>query len=426
MARLIGGIGSSHTPTIGFAQDRGKQEDPVWAPIFEAYAPVRAWLEKRRPDVLLFIYNDHVTSFFFDHYSAFTLGVGEKFEVADEGGGPRPLPAIAGHTGLAEHIGRSMMIQEFDLSFFQNRPLDHGCFSPLSVMMPWAEGWPTRLIPLAVGVLQYPIPTARRCYRFGQALKKAIESYPEDLSVAIVATGGLSHQVHGERSGFNNPAWDAEFIDLIVSDPERLADMTHGDYATLGGWEGAEVIMWLIMRGALPGPLKLLHKSYYLPSMTGIATLLVEPETPPPSADERAQHRAAMSRQLSGVSEIRGTYPFDIATSVRTYRINHYLRSMVESSHRELFLTDPERSFVVNGLNDTERAMIRARDWAGLIHYGAIFFGLEKLAAVLGIPNAAVYAGMRGESLEVFQKSRNAPGAIYSVADIDVDGKKNR
>ncbi len=420
MAKIIGGIGSSHTPTIGFAVDAKKQDDPVWAPIFEAYRPVREWLETRQPDVLFFIYNDHVTSFFFDHYSAFTLGVGESYAVADEGGGPRNLPDVEAHGDLARHIGQSMMAEEFDMSFFQQRPLDHGCLSPLSVMWPYEGGWPGKIIPLAVGVLQFPIPSARRCFRFGQALRRAIESYPQDLKVAVVATGGLSHQVHGERAGFNNPEWDERFLELIESDPETLADMTHARYAELGGWEGAEVIMWLIMRGALPEGVKCLHKSYYLPSMTGIANLILEPAAIA-EANDGGDHRSRMSAQLDGADQLQGTYPFTLEQSVRAYRLNKYLRDMVEPAHRALFLSNPKASFAEAGLSPLEATMIAARDWAGMIHYGAIFFGLEKLAAVLGLPNAVVYAGMRGEALNTFLESRNAPGAVYSVADIKIE-----
>ena len=419
MARIIGGIGSSHPPTIGFAVDQGKQDDPVWAPIFEAYRPVRDWLETRRPDVLFFIYNDHVTSFFFDHYSAFTLGIGEAYEAADEGGGPRNLPPVRGHGALARHIGQSMMAEEFDMSFFQSKPLDHGCLSPLSVMWPYEGGWPGQIIPLAVGVLQFPIPSARRCYKFGQALRRAIESYPEDLSVAIVATGGLSHQVHGERAGFNNPAWDREFLDLMIDEPETLANMTHARYAELGGWEGAEVIMWLVMRGAMPDRVNCLHKSYYLPSMTGIANLLLEPAEPGLVTDVEVQ-RTLIGQQLEGAETLTGTYPFTLELSVQAYRLNTYLHDMVKPEHRQLFLSDPEASFERANLSEEERTLISNRDWAGLIHYGAIFFGLEKMAAVLGLPNAAVYAGMRGETMADFQKTRNAPGAVYSVSDIKV------
>ena len=178
MAKIIGAIASSHTPTIGFALDRNKQDDPVWAPIFEAYAPIRRWLAEKQPDVLVITYNDHVTSFFFDHYSAFTLGVGETYAVADEGGGARALPPVRGHTALSHHIGASLMADEFDMSFFQDRALDHGVLSPLSIMLPHEPDWPMPIVPLQIGVLQYPVPTARRCYKLGQALRRAIESYP--------------------------------------------------------------------------------------------------------------------------------------------------------------------------------------------------------------------------------------------------------
>ncbi|MBU9205439.1 gallate dioxygenase [Burkholderia multivorans] len=422
MARIIGGIAASHTPTIGFAFDKHKQDDPVWAPIFENFAPLSAWLADKRPDVLLYIFNDHVTSFFFDHYSAFSLGVGEQWRPADEGGGARDLPPIEGHPELAEHIGQSLMTDEFDLSFFQNKALDHGCFSPLSVLCPHEPAWPTKMIPLQMGVLQMPIPSARRFYRLGQALRRAIESYPEDLRVAIVATGGLSHQVHGERSGFNNPEWDERFLDLFQNDPEQLAGMTIAEYAALGGFEGAEVIMWLAMRGALPSNIVCRHRSYYLPSMTGIATAIYESagdDAPNPAVVER--HRARMAEQLAGVEKLPGTYPFSIGKAVKAYRINDYLHRMIEPDHRTLFLSDPEASFEAAGLSLEERDLIRRRDWPGLLRYGVIFFLLEKLGAVTGVSNLHIYAAMRGQTLEDFQRTRNAPGALYSVAGKDAD-----
>ncbi|KVH48050.1 gallate dioxygenase [Burkholderia diffusa] len=416
MARIIGGIAASHTPTIGFAFDKNKHDDPVWAPIFENFAPLSAWLAEKRPDVLLFIYNDHVTSFFFDHYSAFALGVGPQWHPADEGGGARDLPPIAGHPMLAAHIGQSLMADEFDMSFFQNKPLDHGCFSPLSVLCPHRPDWPVQLVPLQMGVLQLPVPSARRFYRLGQALRRAIESYPEDLRVAIVATGGLSHQVHGERSGFNNPEWDARFLDLLQDDPERLAGMPLGEYATLGGFEGAEVVMWLTMRGALPASVVCRHRSYYLPSMTGIATAVYEPADTDVDEAAAERHRQRMAAELAGVEQLPGTYPFTIERAVRAYRINDYLHRMIEPAHRAQFLSDPESSFEAAGLDTAERDLIRRRDWLGLLRYGVIFFLLEKLGAVTGVSNLHIYAAMRGESLEAFQRTRNAPGALYSVA----------
>jgi gallate dioxygenase len=419
MARIIGGIAASHTPTIGFAYDRNKRDDPAWAPIFANFAPLSAWLATKRPDVVIFIYNDHVTSFFFDHYSAFALGVGAEWHVADEGAGPRNLPPIQGHPQLAAHIGQSLMADEFDMAFFQHRPLDHGCFSPLSVLCPHEPTWPVRLVPLQMGVLQFPIPSARRFYRLGQALRRAIESYPDDLRVAIAATGGLSHQVHGERAGFNNPAWDQRFLDLFERDPERLARMTIAQFAELGGLEGAEVVTWLTMRGALSANVECKFRSYYLPSMTGIGTAVYEGSDNPPDASAVAHDRARIARELRGVERLTGTYPFTLERSVGAYRINDYLHRMIEPAQREAFLRDPEASFEAAGLSDEERDLIRRRDWRGMIHYGVIFFMLEKLGAVIGVSNLHIYAAMRGETLEAFQKTRNAPGALYSVAGKD-------
>jgi len=415
MARIVGGIGSSHTPTIGFALDTSKQADPVWAPIFEGYKPVQRWLAEKRPDVLFFIYNDHVTSFFFDHYSHFALGVGAEYAVADEGGGPRRLPPVKGHPALARHIATALTHDEFDLSYFQGKPLDHGCFSPLSVMWPHADGWPGAIVPLQVGVLEFPIPTARRCLKLGRSLRRAIESYPEDLKVAIVATGGLAHQVHGERAGFNNTPWDMEFLELLEKDPERLAALTIAEYAKRGGLEGAEVIMWLIMRGALAPKVRKLHSTYYLPSMTPIVSLILEDDAPVSAAQSHAEFRARIARELEGVEQLPGTYPFTLDRSVRAYRINHFLHRLIEPQFRRAFLADPEPLFEAAQLTAEERELIRRRDWRALIHYGVIFFLLEKLAAVVGVTNLHVYAAMRGQSLEDFQKTRNAQ-VLYSVA----------
>ena len=416
MATLIGAIASSHTPTIGFALDARKQDDPAWKPIFDAYGPIRHWLEDKRPDVLLMIYNDHITSFFFDHYSAFCLGVDESYPVADEGGGARPMPAIGGHAALSRHIVQSLMTDEFDMSTFRNKGLDHGIFSPLSVLMDNdGQGWPTKIVPLQVGVLQFPIPSTLRCYKLGQALRRAIESYPEDMKVAIVATGGLSHQVHGERCGFNNTPWDEEFLDLLEKDPVALTRLTHADYARLGGMEGSEVIMWLVMRGALSARVRKVHQSYYLPSMCAIATAIYENEARTMPQRDAVQHRTRMEEQLAGAEELEGTYPYTLERSAQGWRINRFLHGLIAPEPRARFQADQDSVLAEADLTDEERDMIRRRDWRGLIHYGAIFFLLEKLGAMSGVPNPAIYAAMRGQSLEAFQKTRNQQ-VSYGVA----------
>ena len=415
MAKIIGGLAVSHTPTIGFAVDHNKQEESAWAPIFESFAPMQKWLDEKKPDVLVYIFNDHVTSFFFDHYSAFTLGIDEQYEVADEGGGPRDLPAVKGHAALSQHIGASLMADEFDMSFFQDKPLDHGLFSPLSALLPHEGGWPTQIVPLQIGVLQFPIPTARRCYKLGQALRRAIESFPEDLNVAIVATGGVSHQVHGERCGFNNPDWDEQFVDMIVNDPERLTEMTLAEFATQGGMEGAEVIMWLVMRGALSANVKKLHQAYYLPSMTGIATLILENQSREAPYDVQQRQRDKIAQQMAGVEKLPGTYPFTQARSLKALRINRFLHRLIQPAWRERFFTDQKAMFAENKLTDEEQKLLRELDWRGMIHYGVSFFLLEKLGAVVGVSNLHIYSAMRGETLEEFQKTRNQQ-VLYSVA----------
>lgn len=276
MARIIGGIGTSHVPTIGLAYDKGRQNDPAWAPLFEGYKPVADWLANRKPDVLLMFYNDHANSFFFDCYPTFALGVSPTHEFADEGAGLRALPNIAGHPQLAAHMADCLVNDEFDLTIFQERPLDHGINSPLTLLWPHQGGWPGALVPFEINVLQYPLPTAARCFKLGQSLRRAIESYPEDLNVVVVGTGGLSHQVHGERSGFNDEPWDMEFLDLIVNDPSKLTDMKHADYIRRGGAEGVEVIMWLAMRGALGPSVKEIHRNYYLATSTAMAVTVYE------------------------------------------------------------------------------------------------------------------------------------------------------
>jgi len=415
LATIVGGIATSHTPSIAYAVDTQEPDDTIWSPIFEGFAPVRAWLEKQRPDVLFWVYNDHVTSFFFDHYSNFSLGFSETFAVADEGGGPRPLPAIKGHPGLAKHIANALVADEFDLAFFQAKGLDHGVFSPLSIMLPYEDSWPVAIVPLQVGVLQFPIPTARRCFALGRSLRKAILSYPENLKVAIVGSGGLSHQVSGERAGFNNTEWDMEFLELLEKDPEKLTALSISDFAKRGGVEGAEVIMWLVMRGALTPKVRKIHQSYAIPTMTATATVVFEDVVEADEAKGVEAYAAKVRREYDGVNKLEGSYPFTLDRSSRAYRLNRYLHGIIQPELRGRFLYDREGSYVRGELNEEEKDMLRRLDWRALIRYGVIFFILEKLAAAVGTTNQHVYAAMRGETLEQFQKTRKN-AVLYSVA----------
>jgi gallate dioxygenase len=415
MARIIGGIGASHSPTIGFAKDTGKHEDPAWKPIFDGFDAIRGWVRAKRIDVIFMIYNDHITSFFFDHYSAFALGIDDRYGAADEGGGPRDVAPAIGHLGLSQHIGMAMVADEFDLSFFQGKPVDHGFLSPLSMLGDEQGPWPGQVVPLQVGVLQLPIPSARRMWKLGRTLRKAIESYPEDLNVAVMATGGLSHQVHGERAGFLNEAWDAEFLDLLENSPETLVNMRIADYAAKGGMEGAEVITWLIMRGAMSEQVRQVHKQTYAPSVTNIATLVFDDLGGEPDAQTVQAYQRHIGHEFEGADALPGTYPFTLARSHANLRLNAFLHDLVMPAHRALFVNDFEALASARGLTDEEKALVRERRWIDMIRRGVSFFVLEKMAAVLGISNPAVYAAFRGETLEQFLATRKLP-LTYSVA----------
>ena len=418
MARIIGGIGASHSPTIGYAKDTGKQNDVAWKPIFEGFDAIRNWVHEKKVDVLFMIYNDHITSFFFDHYSAYVLGIDDCYVAADEGGGPRDVAPAMGHQGLSQHIGMSLVADEFDMSFFQGKPVDHGFLSPLSMLGDANGPWPGKVVPLQVGVLQLPMPNAKRMWKLGKALRRAIESYPENLNVAIMATGGLSHQVHGERAGFINEAWDDEFLNLLEKEPEKLVNMRIAEYAAKGGMEGAEVIVWLIMRGALSDNVKLVHKQTYAPSVTNIGTLVFEDQGGEPDQDSIAAHRLHINRELDGAEKLSGTYPFTHSRSHANLRINSFLHDLVKPDHRTKFISNFDELAREFNLTDEEKDLIRNRKWIEMVRRGVSFFVLEKMAAVLGVPNPQVYAAFRGETLEQFLATRKVP-ITYSVAGGD-------
>lgn len=406
MATIIGGIGTSHVPTIGLAYDKKRQNDPAWAPLFEGYKPVAQWLAEKAPDVLVFFYNDHANSFFFDCYPTFAIGVSPDFDMADEGAGRRPLPNIRGHAKLAEHVANRLVNEEFDMAVFQDRALDHGCNSPLALMWPHEPAWPGQILPIAINVLQHPLPTARRCYKLGQAVRRAIESYPEDLKVVVVGTGGLSHQIHGERTGFNDTGWDETFLKLFVEQPEVLNQLTHADLIQRGGAESAEVIMWMAMRGALTDNIRCVHQNHYLATTTNMAVAVYE-QVEPVSAPEAA--RPQPNDQLHGIEDIPGTYAFDIGHSVKALNLNRFFWRHREPAFRALVVRDLEAALEESQLTGHEKQLVRSQDWLELVKYGVSFFVLEKFARVQKMSNLQVYAIMRGESLEDFLKTRRVP-----------------
>lgn len=277
MARITAGVATSHVPAIGAALDLGKTQEPYWAPLFNGYEFSKRWIAANRPDVVFLVYNDHASAFSLDIIPTFAIGCADQFAPADEGWGPRPVPTVQGHAEFAWHIAQSVIQQDFDLTIINRMDVDHGLTVPLSLMFGQPQAWPCRVIPFAVNVVQYPPPSGNRCYQLGKAIRRAVESFPADLNVQIWGTGGMSHQLQGPRAGLINKKFDGQFLDRLASDPEALARIPHVDYLREAGSEGIELVMWLIMRGALDAQVKQVHRFYHVPaSNTAVGHLILE------------------------------------------------------------------------------------------------------------------------------------------------------
>jgi protocatechuate 4,5-dioxygenase beta chain len=277
MAKLIAGVTTSHVPAIGAAFDNGKTEEPYWKRVFDGYAPSKKWLAETKPDVVILVYNDHASAFSLEVIPTFAIGCAEEFPPADEGWGPRPVPVVQGHPDLAWHIAQSVILDEFDLTIVNKMEVDHGLTVPLSLMCGKVDEWPFKVIPFCVNVIQYPPPTGHRCYMLGKALRKAVESFDRDLRVVIFGTGGMSHQLQGPRAGLINSEFDKRFLDKFVSHPEELTKIPHLEYVREAGSEGIELVMWLIMRGALDDQVRQVHGFYTVPaSNTAVGHLILE------------------------------------------------------------------------------------------------------------------------------------------------------
>jgi protocatechuate 4,5-dioxygenase, beta chain len=277
MAKILGGITTSHIPAIGNAIQRGKENDPYWKPFFDGYLPVRAWLNDVKPDVAIVVYNDHGLNFFLDQIPTFAMGAAAEYPNCDSGWGLDEGPPAKGNPELSWHLIESLVGDEFDLTMCQDMKVDHGFMVPMSVLWPHATEWPVRVVPLAINTVQHPLPSPARCYKLGKALGKAIASYPEDLKVVVIGTGGMSHQLQGERAGLINKRFDLMFLEKIVTDPEALARLSVRDVVEAAGSEGVELIMWLVMRGALGDRVSRVHSHYHIPvSSTGAGVLVLE------------------------------------------------------------------------------------------------------------------------------------------------------
>jgi protocatechuate 4,5-dioxygenase beta chain len=278
MARITAGITTSHIPAVGAAIDLGKTGEEYWKPVFAGYEWVKQYEKDEKPDVVVLVYNDHASAFDMKIIPTFAIGCAEEFPIADEGWGPRPVPVVKGHPDLAWHVAQSCILDEFDMTIINEMAVDHGLTVPLSLIFGQVDPWPARIIPLAVNVVTYPPPTGNRCWLLGEAIARAVASFPEDLNVQIWGTGGMSHQLQGPRAGLINKAWDRKFLDELTSDPQALRHKPHIEYLREAGSEGIELVMWLIMRGALGDKVKELHRHYHVPaSNTAVGHIVLEP-----------------------------------------------------------------------------------------------------------------------------------------------------
>ncbi|MFK8017723.1 MAG: class III extradiol dioxygenase subunit beta [Gammaproteobacteria bacterium] len=279
MARISAGIGCSHVPLIGVGVDQKKQQDPYFKPIFEGFEWTKQWLqeEQNKPDVVVLVFNDHASAFGQEIIPTFAIGCADEFEPADEGWGPRPVPTVKNHADLAWHMAQSLILDEFDMTIINDMPVDHGLTVPLSALFGEPAAWPCLVVPLMVNVITYPIPSGDRCFRLGQAIARAVESFPEDLNVQVWGTGGMSHQLQGPRAGLINQPWDTRFLDDLTADPARLRAIEHIEYLRETGSEGIEMVMWMVMRGALQGRVRELYRHYHVPaSNTALGHIVLE------------------------------------------------------------------------------------------------------------------------------------------------------
>jgi protocatechuate 4,5-dioxygenase beta chain len=264
-------------PAIGAAWDNGKRFEPYWRPLFDGFEFTKQWMAAQKPDVIFLVYNDHATNFSLEYIPTFAIGCADSFTPADEGWGPRPVPPVMGDAVFAAHITQSVIRDDFDLTIVNRMDVDHGLTVPLTLMFGDQDAWPVRVIPFAVNVVQYPPPSGQRCYNIGRAIRRAIDSYDQDLDVQIWGTGGMSHQIQSQRAGLINREFDTAFLDGLTRDPEALARLPHIDYMREAGAEGIELVMWLIMRGALDAEVTEIHRFYHVPaSNTAVGHIILE------------------------------------------------------------------------------------------------------------------------------------------------------
>ena len=275
MADIIGCVTTSHVPAIAKAIARGQQDEPYWKPWFDGFEPVHRWLARARPDVAVVIYNDHGLNFFLDALPTFAIGAAAEYRSADEGWNIPTVRPFPGDQPLSWHIINSVVAADFDVTMCQQMVVDHAVCNPMTLLWPGGGEWPVRIVPVEINTVQFPFPSAARCYEFGEAIGRAVAAYPEDLRVVVIGTGGLSHQLDGERAGFINKDFDLFCLEQLIKTPETLTRYTIPQLVELAGSQGVELLNWITMRGVLTGRVSKVHGNYHIPISNTASALLV-------------------------------------------------------------------------------------------------------------------------------------------------------
>jgi protocatechuate 4,5-dioxygenase beta chain len=274
MGSIIGGVATTHVPSIGKAIADKKQNDPYWAPFFRGFDYVHQWLARAKPDVAVVFYNDHGLNFFLDKLPTFAVGAADEYRSEDEGWGIPVSQAARGDAAFSWHLINTLVADDFDITMCQDMLIDHAVTIPMSLMWPGAA-WPVKIVPVEINTVQHPLPSLKRCLALGRSIGRAIESYPQDLRVMVVGTGGLSHQLDGTRAGFVNKEFDKLCMDKIVNEPDALTRYSNHELVELSGSQGVEFLNWIAMRGAMTGHVSELHRNYHIPiSNTAAATVV--------------------------------------------------------------------------------------------------------------------------------------------------------
>lgn len=259
MAEIVGAFGLPHNPHFPSWSAAGH---PLGPEIDRYYGEVAEALRAAEPEAILFVTSDHY-NLFFEALPIFMLGVQESAS------GPSDYPEIPrrelpGHPELARHLQASLVGEEFDVGALQELEYDHTVIAPLQFVWP---GEPIPVVPLFVSVFLRPIPSARRCFALGGAIRRALASAPGPERVAIVASGSFSVEIGGPRLfpdahvGVPAPQWTDRVVELLeAGDFDRLVAEATDEQLKEAGNAAGEILDWITMLGAIdPAPPAFVH-----------------------------------------------------------------------------------------------------------------------------------------------------------------------